>query len=1155
MSFRSLTLDRRYDTYVNPYQLIEEFYQPILAEANQYYRIAGYFSASALTAAADGIEAFAQSGGEMRLLVGVVDRKTREQILQGKPVTLSDRPMDDEARLRQWILGYLLQEGRLQIKVAIPSRGGGIFHAKLGCLRDSEDNTLTFEGSLNETAGGWIANYERFKVHRSWREVEAEYVEQDLADFETLWNDESPAVDVYELAEATEKQIADWSGDDTIGDETPDGIKECVERLETAYQKRDEQIAKAGILRNGRKMPGALAFGDATSTLESIWPHQRVIADTLINAYPRRFLLCDEVGLGKTIEAGVTASRLVKGGIADYGLILPRAGLEKQWQNELIEKFTLNSFTYHRRGDTVVFEDAFGHTDEYPFESEHGAVWSFLQDRDEPTIVIMSWHTARLASHRDEIVMPPATREADPSEMDATESAFGIWDFAIIDEVHSARPDTEFLDLLSSTNGYDSSGLVDCVQGLYLLTATPLQVDLRELHRLVSLLDVPEAWTDEDDFVAFFRWKQEMEDALEEGVADVPSLLEVIEPNADRQILSRILFDIISPLCRSMASEIEGYETTVDDYADRIDSNSSTFRELFSAEYQMIRSRPSGRKLTLPLIEATLAMVEFATPIETRLFRNTRQTLDVYTEANLLNATVADRNVETVSVEVTPAIEDAFDAIETYVREEFNQSSSLRGNQRQAIGFVLTTYRKRLASSVQALRETVAGRKDTVGEKLQAARTYTPTVSTDKQIEDAVVVERLDGKDYREVLQRELEYLDEIQKVLGKVRGADPKLQRLQEDIETDLIESHGRFIVFSQYTDTMVAIRDFLHENGYSGRVGTYSSGGGQRYDAETDQWRGVSHGDIKRAFKSDDDSIDILVCTDSASEGLNLQECGALINFDCPWNPTRIEQRIGRIDRIGQRHDPIEVRNYIYEGTVEEDVYQALDERKQLFESAVGEMQDILDTAASEIRKRIRDEPVSEGVVDATPSASPLRDELEGTAGTAQTPTEVIEAAQKPLSIAHSHPSIGTIGESDTIAPPYDPSIAASLLLDSQFLSSLEVECEPLGDNRYRLQWETTDNPLPADEQVAVLTIDSEQARTEGTRLLTIGDPVFEWLRKQYVARYPEAHKSFIDGTTLRTIQKDIDGEPVRLDADDGLTIAETTPRWIRSYREWKS
>ena len=85
-------------------------------------------------------------------------------------------------------------------------------------------------------------------------------------------------------------------------------------------------------------------------------------------------------------------------------------------------------------------------------------------------------------------------------------------------------------------------------------------------------------------------------------------------------------------------------------------------------------------------------------------------------------------------------------------------------------------------------------------------------------------------------------------------------------------------------------------------------------------------------------------MLCTDAASEGLNFQFCGALINYDMPWNPMRVEQRIGRIDRLGQQHEIIRIVNLHYAGTVETDVYRALRNRIGLFESVVGRLQPIL-------------------------------------------------------------------------------------------------------------------------------------------------------------------------------------------------------------------
>jgi hypothetical protein len=97
-----------------------------------------------------------------------------------------------------------------------------------------------------------------------------------------------------------------------------------------------------------------------------------------------------------------------------------------------------------------------------------------------------------------------------------------------------------------------------------------------------------------------------------------------------------------------------------------------------------------------------------------------------------------------------------------------------------------------------------------------------------------------------------------------------------------------------------------------------------------------------VKRIFRIGD--ADILLCTDAAAEGLNFQFCGAIVNYDMPWNPMRVEQRIGRIDRLGQRFPRIRIVNLLYENTVETDVYLALRLRIGLFSRFVGKLQPIL-------------------------------------------------------------------------------------------------------------------------------------------------------------------------------------------------------------------
>lgn len=145
--------------------------------------------------------------------------------------------------------------------------------------------------------------------------------------------------------------------------------------------------------------------------------------------------------------------------------------------------------------------------------------------------------------------------------------------------------------------------------------------------------------------------------------------------------------------------------------------------------------------------------------------------------------------------------------------------------------------------------------------------------------------------------------------------------------------------LVFSQHTDTMDFLRGHLAAAGW--KLLCFSGRGGEVQDA-SGSWRAVSRDDIKRMFRKGD--AEILLCTDAAAEGLNFQFCGALVNYDMPWNPMRVEQRIGRIDRLGQGHPVIRIVNLHYDDTVETDVYRALRDRIGLFSRFIGRLQPIL-------------------------------------------------------------------------------------------------------------------------------------------------------------------------------------------------------------------
>ena len=161
----------------------------------------------------------------------------------------------------------------------------------------------------------------------------------------------------------------------------------------------------------------------------------------------------------------------------------------------------------------------------------------------------------------------------------------------------------------------------------------------------------------------------------------------------------------------------------------------------------------------------------------------------------------------------------------------------------------------------------------------------------------------------------------------------------------------YQQVMVFTQYTDTMDFLRDELRKE--PGLTLMCFSGRGGEVPTNDGGWRVISRDDAKRRFR--EKQADVLLCTDAAAEGLNFQFCGALVNYDMPWNPMRVEQRIGRIDRLGQKYPIIRIINLHYEGTIETDVYRALKTRINLFTAVVGKLQPILARLPQTIATRV--------------------------------------------------------------------------------------------------------------------------------------------------------------------------------------------------------
>ena len=169
----------------------------------------------------------------------------------------------------------------------------------------------------------------------------------------------------------------------------------------------------------------------------------------------------------------------------------------------------------------------------------------------------------------------------------------------------------------------------------------------------------------------------------------------------------------------------------------------------------------------------------------------------------------------------------------------------------------------------------------------------------------------------REVLQRLIIRLERLE--------ADPKMEAVVHFLDKEKWLALG-VIIFSQYYDTAKWLADSLAARYPEEAVGLYAGAGRSRLYRRGDSVS-VERETLKRMVA--EHQIRVMVATDAACEGLNLQTLGTLINVDLPWNPTRLEQRIGRIKRFGQRRETVDMLNLVFEQTVDEKIYDRLSER----------------------------------------------------------------------------------------------------------------------------------------------------------------------------------------------------------------------------------
>ena len=554
-------------------------------------------------------------------------------------------------------------------------------------------------------------------------------------------------------------------------------------------------------------------------------------------------ILADEVGLGKTIEAGILLSQRWAERKRKILIIVP-ASLRKQWHQELSEKFFLPSVIL----ETKTFNEQIRAGNLNPF------------DRSE--IVICSYQFAR---SKESYVRQVA------------------WNLAVIDEAHRLR------NVYKPTNkiGNAIKGALAPHDKL-LLTATPLQNSLLELFGLVSIID-------EHTFGDIKSFKSQFSRLDTES--DFQSLRERLKPICQRTLRRQVLEYIpftnrIALVEEFIPSEPEQkLYNLVSDYLQR----------------QSLYALPaSQRQLMTLILRRLLASSTFAIA----------GTLKGLTE-KLEKAVDAQKSV-IAALEVVAETFESFEELEDEWEEEESEEGE---NNKKSDPKVL---------SPEDLEK--------VAQEIQSLRLFTELANS--------IVKNSKGERLQTALKRGL--------AEAKSKGGIEKA------------------IIFTESTRTQEYVRSILEEIArYKGKIVLFNGSNNDPKSKEiyrnwltkhagTDRITGSKSADMRAALVDyfRDEAI-IMIATEAAAEGINLQFCSLVINYDLPWNPQRIEQRIGRCHRYGQKHDVVVVNFLNKKNAADQRVYQLLDEKFKLFSGVFGASDEVLGSIESGIdfEKRIAD------------------------------------------------------------------------------------------------------------------------------------------------------------------------------------------------------
>lgn len=586
-------------------------------------------------------------------------------------------------------------------------------------------------------------------------------------------------------------------------------------------------------------------------------PHQVEAAlFACTNPLSRGVILADEVGLGKTIEAGLVISQRWAERRRRLLIIVP-ANLRKQWHQELQDKFNLQSLILEAKNYNTILSQE----NQNPF---------LMPGFSQTGPVICSYQFAK-------------AKAADIKDIN--------WDLVVLDEAHRLRNVYKTSNVIAKT----IKEALAHVHSKVLLTATPLQNSLLELYGLVSMID-DRVFGDLDSFRAQFTQ---------------PNLIQKNKEQAFAALRSRI-----APICkRTLRRQVQQY---------------------------------------VPYT-ARRAIVEEFTPS---------------TEERELSALVAD-----------------------YLRRP--NLKALPDGQRQLISLVLW---KLLASSTHAIAgalETMAKRLQGVLDEDEKLPTAIPDLAEalidDYESLDEVAEERADDWNAqdcgsapplmreRDAVAQEIEELRHFKSLATNIRdnakGKALLTALTRAFAELERLGAPRKAIIFTESRRTQDYLLSLLAQSQYAGHDGkgivlfngTNSDARAQAVYKDwlvrhkgTDKISGSRTADTRAALVEHfQERGTVMIATEAGAEGINLQFCSLVINYDLPWNPQRIEQRIGRCHRYGQKFDVVVVNFVDRSNEADARVYELLAQKFQLFEGVFGASDEVLGAIGSgvDFERRIAD------------------------------------------------------------------------------------------------------------------------------------------------------------------------------------------------------